>query len=79
MTGRDPTRPSLTTRAETVPVDALGHKRQDARTGEELVAALKRETERSLREDPSRWRFAKAASPDHHRRRARRQPWRSTP
>ncbi len=39
---------------------------------------LARETEASLRRDPTRWRHCQAADPDEHRRRVRRQPWRST-
>lgn len=44
---------------------------------EEYARALAAEAERSLRQDPSRWRWVRAADPDHHRTRPRRQPWRA--
>ncbi len=40
---------------------------------------LERETKASLRRDPERKRFAKAADPDVHRRRVRQQPWMAEP
>jgi hypothetical protein len=47
--------PTLATRAEAVPMQALGRSQQDQRSTEQFEAALWRETDRSLREDPSRW------------------------
>lgn len=57
----------------------LGRSGHDPRSAAEFLAALETEAEQSLRNDPSRWRSVQATSPDHHRRRARRQPWRAAP
>jgi hypothetical protein len=51
---------------------------QAAADAEQFRRELEAEVERSLARDPERWHLAKMADPDQHRRRARRQPWRST-
>jgi hypothetical protein len=45
----------------------------------EYARALRAEAECDLERHPERRRYAKAADPDVHRRRVRRQPWRGTP
>jgi hypothetical protein len=47
--------PTLTSRAETLPLKELGRSQEDRRTADEFEAALWRETDRSLAADPSRW------------------------
>jgi hypothetical protein len=47
----------MTTPEPPVPFFALGRAGHDPRAGEEYWAALERETEASLRRDPSRWKW----------------------
>jgi hypothetical protein len=65
--------------SETKALESLGRSGHDPRSAADFLAALEAEAERSSATTRERWRFAAAASPDEHRRRARRQLWRSTP
>jgi hypothetical protein len=60
VTGR---RPTLAARAQSVPAEtfkALGRGQHDERTPSEYERDLWQETDRSLRRDPSRWRWTRA-------------------
>jgi len=58
VTGRQP---SLAARAEAVPMQALGRSQEDRRSAEQFSVALWRETDASLRRDPSRWPWTSTA------------------
>jgi len=55
------------TTPEPVPFFALGRVGHDLRAGEEYLAALERETEVSLRRDPSRWKWRRTNEVPKHR------------
>ncbi len=54
-------------RAERIPFAAMGRRGVDRRSAAEYALALARETEASLRRDPTRWKWLRSGIPDAHR------------